>query len=368
MRHSLSNRAIIVVALLTALATAPAAMAAPGTVVVTSTIQAAVDAASPGDTIVVPPGIYHETVTVTRSGLTIKGTRDAVLDASGFSVGIRASSGPNTVGPDGFPVCPAFGLHDLTIDGLTIRNASFTGVLFRGVDGFAIRNGAYSGNGGAYAIFPICSRDGIIERNHVEGTTDGAIYVGNSRDVVVDGNHATASTVGIEIENAIGITVSNNRASGNTAGIAVFSLPGLAVPLTSDILITGNTISRNNLPNPIPPGTDAIGSIPTGSGILSVATDDVVMTGNRVNDNNSAGIAVIAYPFPFVDPRYDPFPDRNEVLGNTANGNGTSPDSIRSPYPGADLLHDGTGNGNCFSGNRFSTSFPVDIEDLFTCP
>ena len=218
---------------LTLSATSPVlATAADKAIVVTTTIQAAVDAASPGDTIVVPPGIYHETVTVTTSGLTIRGTRDAVLDAAGFTVGIRASSGPNTPGPDGFPVCPAFVLHDLTIDGLTIRNASFTGVLFRGVDGFAIRNGAYSGNA-AYAVFPICSRDGIIERNHVEGTTDGAIYVGNSSDVVVADNHASASTVGIEIENSIGITVRNNRATGNSAGIAVFSLPGL--PIAQDL-------------------------------------------------------------------------------------------------------------------------------------
>ena len=196
-----------------------------------------------------------------------------MLDAAGFAVGIRASAGPNTVGPDGFPVCPAFGLHDLTIDGLTIRNASFTGILFRGVDGFAIRNGAYSGNA-AYAVFPICSRDGIIERNHVEGTTDGAIYVGNSWDVVVADNYASASTVGIEIENSIGITVRNNRATGNSAGIAVFSLPGLPIAQTSDIVITGNTTSGNNLPNPIPPGSDPIGSVPTGSGILSIATNE----------------------------------------------------------------------------------------------
>ena len=59
---------------LTLSATSPVlATAADKAIVVTTTIQAAVDAASPGDTIVVPPGIYHETVTVTRSGLTIRG-------------------------------------------------------------------------------------------------------------------------------------------------------------------------------------------------------------------------------------------------------------------------------------------------------
>ncbi len=187
------------------------------------------------------------------------------------------------------------------------------------------------------------------------------------RDVVVADNHASASTVGIEIENSIGITVRNNRATGNSAGIAVFSLPGLPIAQTSDVVITGNTVSKNNLPNPIPPGSDPIGSVPTGSGILSIATNDVVIAGNRVNDNNSGGIAVIAYPFPFADPRFDPFPDGNEVRGNTVNGNGSAPDTTRSPLPGADLLHDGTGSGNCFTGNRFRTSFPADIEALFPC-
>src|SRR5215203_2169688 len=134
----------------------PQVGAAHAMVVVTTTIQAAVDAASPGDTVLVPPGTYHESVTITKSGLTIKGTRDAVLDATGFAVGIRASSGPIAPGPDGHLACPVLGLQNLAVDGLTIRGASFTGVLFRGVDGFSIRDGVYTANA-AYAIFPICS-------------------------------------------------------------------------------------------------------------------------------------------------------------------------------------------------------------------
>ena len=45
---------------------------------------------------------------------------------------------------------------------------------------------------------------------------------------------------------------------------------------------------------------------------------------------------MISYPFPFVDPRFDPRPDRTEVRGNTVNGNGSAPDTVRSPFPGAD--------------------------------
>jgi hypothetical protein len=65
-----------------------------------------------------------------------------VLDASGFAVGIRVATDP------GGPGCPAPTLSDITLDGLRIENASFTGVLLRGVDRFAVRDGLYTGNRG----------------------------------------------------------------------------------------------------------------------------------------------------------------------------------------------------------------------------
>ena len=329
-------------------------------VVVQTSIQAAVNAASPGDTVVVPPGRYHETVTIARSGITIRGSRGAVLDASGFSVGIRAASGP------GGPVCPAATLHDVVVDGLRIENASFTGVFLRGVDGFALRDGVYTGNE-EYAVFPVCSRNGVIEGNHVEGTDDAAIYVGNSHDVLVEGNHARDSTVGIEIENSTGLTVRANTTIDNTAGIVTFVLPGLPVPVTDDVLIERNVVMHNNRPNPVLPGDDVVGLIPTGTGILTIAADQVVVRDNRVVGNDSVGIGVLALPVPNPDPRVDPYPDGNEVRGNLALGNGGSPDPLRSPFPGADLLYDGSGSGNCFSGNVFASPIPSGLEALFPC-
>src|SRR5262245_54101956 len=48
-------------------------------VVVTTTIQAAVDAAQPGDTVRVPPGMYHENVFVTKDNITIEASQGAIL-------------------------------------------------------------------------------------------------------------------------------------------------------------------------------------------------------------------------------------------------------------------------------------------------
>jgi parallel beta-helix repeat protein len=342
------------------LALAAASPALADNVVVSRSIQAAVDAAAPGDTVIVPPGRYHETVVLGKSGITIRGSRGAVLDASGFAVGIRAFAGP------GGPGCPAPTLTDVTIDGLRIENARFTGVLLRGVDGFAVRSGIYAGND-EYAIFPICSRNGVIDGNHVEGTDDAAIYVGNSHDVVVERNDATDSTVGIEIENSTGLLVRDNTAIGNTSGIVTFVLPGLAVPVTENVLIERNVVMRNNRPNPVLPSEDVVGLIPAGTGILTGGADRVTVRENRVVGNDSGGIAVIALPFSNPDPRVDPFPDQNRIIGNVTLANGRDPDTLRSPYPGADLIYDGSGRDTCFADNLFATSVPPALELLFGC-
>jgi parallel beta-helix repeat protein len=320
----MKTRLLIALAALATVVLAAAPSAFAEEIVVRSSIQAAVDAASPGDTLVVPPGRYHESVTIAKSGLTIRGSRGAVLDASGFAVGIRAAAGP------GGPGCPPPTLRDVTIDGLRVANVRFTGVLLRAVDGFAVRDGVYTGND-EYAIFPICSQNGVIESNDVAGTDDAAIYVGNSHDVLVEHNHATDSTVGIEIENSTGVVAHDNTAIGNTSAIVTFVLPGLAVPVTEDVLVERNVVMYNNRPNPVLPSEDVVGLIPTGTGILTMGADRVIVRDNRVVGNDSGGIAVLALVFPNPDPRVDPLPDGNQVRSNVALANGRSPDPLRSP-------------------------------------
>jgi len=356
----MSTRLLITLATLATVVVAAAPPAAADDIVASSSIQAAVDAASPGDTVVVPPGRYHESVTVVKSGITIRGSRGAVLDANGFAVGIRVAAGP------GGPGCPPPTLHDVTIEGLRVENARFTGVLLRGVDGFAVHDGVYTGNE-EYAIFPICSQKGVIEGNDVTGTDHAAIYVGNSHDVLVEHNHATNSTVGIEIENSTGLVVRANTAIANTSGIVTFVLPGLAVPLTEVVLVERNVVMHNNRPNPVLPNEDVVGLIPAGTGILTMGADRVIVRDNRVGGNDSAGIAVLALAFPNPDPRVDPLPDGNQVRSNVALANGRSPDPLRSPFPGADLIYDGTGSGTCFADNVFASSIPTALELLFGC-
>jgi parallel beta-helix repeat protein len=351
-----------IVVSLAALATA---VAAPATshakvVKVTTTIQAAINSASPGDTISVPPGTYHEgNLVVTQDDLTIEGSKAAVLDASGHSIGFRVGAGSITGSP---PVCPALSVDDFTLRGMTIRDASFTGVFLIGVDDFHVTDGRYLDNE-EYGIFPRCSRDGLIDHNSGSGGEDATVYVGVDDNVTVEKNHLTNGVIGIELENTSNSFVSGNKLTGNVTGILVVVLPGLPTTSTEDAVIERNVIRANNLPNPFPPPPpffDDLQLLPSGSGVLNVGGDGITIRDNVITQNNSFGIGIVDNPFGFGPP------DDNQVVSNTVLKNASDPDP--RAFLSADIAYDGSGTGNCFADNVFETDDPPGIVSLFPCP
>jgi parallel beta-helix repeat protein len=347
------------------LATLATAVAVPATsearvVKVTTTIEAAINEASSGDTIVVPPGTYHEgNLVVTQDDLTIEGSKGAVLDASGHSIGIRVGAGSITGDP---PVCPALSVHDFTLSGLMIKDASFTGVFLIGVDDFRVTGGRYLDNE-EYGVFPRCSRDGLIDHNSGSGGEDATIYVGVDDNIRVEHNKLSNGVIGIELENTTNSFVSGNTLTDNVTGILVVVLPGLPTRSTEHAVIESNAIRANNLANPFPPPPpffDDLQLLPSGSGVLNVGGDGITMRDNVITDNDSFGIGIVDNPFGFGPP------DDNQVVGNTVLNNGDGPD-VRAVLSG-DIAYDGSGTGNCFAGNVFETDDPPGIVSLFPCP
>src|SRR6266487_3489922 len=234
-------------------------------VVVTTTIQAAVDAAKPGDTVRVPPGIYHENVLVAKNNITIKGRPGAIMDGTGLpgNSGITVRSSTPSVRINGF-----------TLTGLQIQNYSGNGVILVRVDNFQIDHGNYVNND-EYGIFPILSSHGLIEFNQVSGSNDTGIYIGQSQDAVIKANYVSDCTVGIDVELSSNITVQDNTALGNTIGMTTEVLPGLSVTVTTNIQIIRNVFSRNNRQNPVTDPTEFLSQLPSGAGLLIIGSDNV---------------------------------------------------------------------------------------------
>jgi parallel beta-helix repeat protein len=373
-RKLVTASAVFALAVLGFAAVPSPATALPGdTIVVTTTIQAAVDAALPGDTIVVPAGTYRESVLVNKSHLTIVGSPAAVLDAAGFRTGIRVGTGTISRG-GASPACPPFEVEGFTLRGLTIKHGGFSGVFLIGVDGYHLTGTKYLDNP-VYGPFPVCSRNGLIDFNDVVGggstigpSTDTGIYVGDDDQVTVRNNSVTNYVIGVVVENTIHAIVQDNLLRGNTAGIYVAVLPDHPRPFTDYVVVERNQVIRNNLPNPVPPDSgDEIGGVPTGVGIVNLGSDHVVVRRNRVLGNDSLGVIVLQNLFGPVDPRIEPNPDFNQVRGNVILQNGRTPDPIRAITPGADIVYDATGTGNCFADNVFATEFPTGITALFPC-
>ncbi len=335
----------------------------------TQSIQNAVDAASPGDAIRVSPGTYTgPTVNVEKDGITIRGPKAAVINAAGHTFGITVGhqEADGSVNPD--PSCgtaaPVYQVRNFTLDGLTIRDADFTGIFMMGVDGFRVTGGRYVDND-EYAIFPRCSRDGLIDKNFGSGGEDALIYVGVDDNVRVEGNHVTGAVIGIELENTQNSFVRGNLVTGNVAGIFVIVLPGLPTDSTDHALIENNVVNKNNLPNPFPqvcdengqppgcgPLEDDLQLLPSGTGILNVGGHDVTIRGNVANQNDTVGIGAAFNPIVGVSSL------GTIVTGNVALQNGLSPDP-RTQGAGDLLFLDDPTNGSCFTDNIHKTEdFP----------
>jgi len=375
MRTRISIASLVAMVALLGLAgvASPAAALAGRTIVVTTTIQAAVDAAQPGDTILVPAGTYHESVLITKSDLTIAGSRAAILDAAGFRTGIRVGSGSiSRSGPA--PTCPPLAVQRFTLRGLTVKHAGFSGVFLIGVHGYHLTGTRYVDNP-VYGPFPVCSHDGLIDFNQVVGgdsaagpSTDTGIYVGDDDQVTVRDNSVTNYVIGVVVENTINAIVQDNLLQGNTAGVYAAVLANHPRPFTDHVVIEHNQVINNNLPNPVPPDSgDEIGGVPTGVGIVNFGADHVVVRDNRVLGNDSLGVIILQNFLASADPRIEPNPDFGQVRGNVILHNGRHPDPIRAITPGADLVYDGTGTGTCFADNVFATEFPAGITEQFPC-
>lgn len=320
-------------------------------------IQAAVNAAGPGQTIFIKPGTYKEAILVTKKGIHLIGLKGS------HNEGVTIEN-PGTE-ENGITVRD--NANGFVLKNVTVRDFEENGVFLIRVDNFLLDHVITIDNG-EYGLFPLFCKNGLIENCSATGHSDTGIYIGQSSNVIMQNNKAYGNVNGFEVENSSDVVVSENESYDNVAGILVILLPGLTVKASSDILLKENYVHHNNHVNFAPPGGGFELFVPKGSGILIVGVDNATVKKNKITNNNFVGVAVVSTlvlgslaglpPEAFAD--IEPNADGAKVTGNVLVSNGSAPPP-GLPLPGVDLLWDGTGLNNCWKNNEFSTSFPSGL-------
>lgn len=312
------------------------------------TIQAAVDRARPGDTVEVPYGVYHESVAIDTSDVTLLGVPDEtgawpVLDGRGeLADGVIASG------------------NNFEIGFFEVRNYTDNGVLVEGVTGVHFHD-IYAENTGTYGVYPVQSTDVLIERVEVTGVDDAGIYAGQCEDVVVRDSVAYGNVLGIEIENSMGAEVYGNHTYDNSLGIFIVLLPNLTSKVSGDTKVYDNVTEDNNHENFAPEGAIAR-LMPPGVGLLILGSDNNEVYDNVIRDNKSIGLAVFSLTSTgaFEEVDVGPLPENNWVHDNEYENNGYDPDPFVADLgvPTGDILWDGSGGGNVFDEPDAGGNFP----------
>lgn len=290
-------------------------------------LQEALILAQPGDVVQLGAGRF-----VLSDGLSLD-VRGVTVRGAGMDATVLDFSGQKGAGEGLLVTAP-----DVTLRDFAIEDTHGDGIKSKGADNvvyYRIRvtwTGGPKETNGAYGIYPVSSTGILIDSCKVSGASDAGIYVGQSRAITVRYNYVEQSVAGIEIENSRDALVSGNLVTRNTGGILVFDLPALPVMGGGNTVVENNQVIDNDTPNFAPKG-NIVAGVPRGTGIMVMANDGVTVIGNTLTNHPTAQVMVVAYPKPFSDTRYNPYPRAISLGYNTYVGGGTGPD-----FPGGAQL------------------------------
>ncbi len=313
------------------------------------TIQNAVDAADPGDLVLIAPApetpehlaedgraVYREQVDVSTPYLTLRGTdRNAVIIDGEHERPI----GINTVGADG-----------VAVENLTVRNTTGNGIYWTDVTGY---RGSYltAYNNAIYGIYAFDSTDGLFEHSYASGSKDAGFYIGQCdpcegviTDVVAEHNG-----MGYSGTNASDVYLLDSVWRHNVSGIVPNTLDSQRLTPFGRVTIAGNLIHDNDSRE-----APALGLqwSAFGNGVLLTGGMDTLVTRNRILDHERSGVTV------------GPNLSRNLWM----SGGNVVTDNVIEGSGYADMVLAGPAlTGNCFAGNQPQRTVPAGLESIAAC-
>lgn len=262
-----------------------------------ATLAEAADRIDAGGLILIAPGTYEETVTISTPDVTIRGVdrNQTVIDGGG-------------VRPYGI-VAIADGVR---VENLTVTGATFYGVLFTGLHdesgpsaptatGYEpwdpstfpplqrfLVDHVTAYNNGLYGIYAFNAQNGVIRDSYASGSADSGFYVGQCVEcgILVTSNVAERNAVGFENANASdSVVVAGNRFSGNRIGMTLLSSYQEAFTPQRGNAIVGNLLT-DNVATDSP--SQAEGAFATGAGLSGAQAN--LFARNRISGNPRAGV------------------------------------------------------------------------------
>lgn len=317
-------------------------------------IQSAVNRAKPGDTVLVMPGTYYETVFIDKDNLRLIGV-------------IQQDKWPTMDGRDTLHDGILVSGHGITVENMYVRRYQGNGIMTQGGNNFRILRNRVEGPS-FYGIFPQFGENGLVEGNTIWKVDDAGIYAGMCRHLDIIGNESHDNVIGIETENSHDMLVQDNYVHDNSSGIIVTLIPGLPIKSAADSIIRDNFIVSNNTANFAPPGA-ITADVPPGTGMLIYAASKATIEDNIIRDNESVGILIADQAFIPAppDPKEEPYPDDERILPNVFLRNGTKPQgaiggmlAAIDQSTGPDILTTGKGHGSCLSDRQAVRSIGAD--------
>ena len=283
-------------------------------------IQEALILANPGDIVHISEGFYklEDSLSIDIDNLTLQGDginktilsfKDQMSGAQGLSV---TSDG-------------------VTLQDFAVEDAKGDAIKVKGVHGISfIRVRTEWTNGpdelnGAYGLYPVESKNVLIDSCVAIGASDAGIYVGQSENIIVKNSRAEFNVAGIEIENSYYADVFDNHAENNTGGILVFDLPDIPQQGGHHVRVFRNKSINNNTDNFAPEG-NIVGEVPRGTGIIIQANSHVEIFENDIGGNDTVNIAIVTYGYETEDKNYYPHPRAIQVHNNRFTKSGNNPD------------------------------------------
>jgi len=288
------------------------------------TINAAVTAAVAGDTILVSPGTYNESVAIAKDNLTlisvagaastiITNAADAIVITDGDNLRIEGFTLTSTATGSGISV-------DAAASGI-ITNNIVTGIVAADQAGIGLwvspsfevsHNVINNNNSVGIMVMLTTAETNLIHDNQIEDNPVGIeIFLNNSPNIAVYNNDVATCEVGIAVvTNTSSVSVHNNSLHDNVGGLPAAS--GIYVSSVGGAQVHANKVYQNT-------NTAAAG--------IMLTSENSAIFNNFVSENSATrglggGIVSVSNSSPIFN---------NTIVNNTATGGAPNNENAKFP-------------------------------------